>query len=123
LIFRANPYCFVLLAGSLSGACAAPRDARTPQEAARTDAAGVVAPVSEAERQTLANLEQLPADSEKSVGGVLVVAGAPYHSASGRTCRNVTFKGQSGSASKLACKSQDQGWVFVPTVFAGAQGG
>jgi hypothetical protein len=64
-------------------------------------------------------LGQLPANAEQSVAGLGVVAGAPYHSASGRTCRHVTLTGKSGIAeAKLACKSHEDDWVFVPGVFA-----
>jgi hypothetical protein len=124
LIFRAKTHCFVLLAGSALAACGSPGDARTPEEAAQTDSGGGVVPASQAERQVLGALDQLPPDSEQSVGGLAVSAGAPYHSASGRTCRRVTLKAHSGApAGKLACKSQQDGWVFVPGVFADTQGG
>jgi hypothetical protein len=69
-------------------------------------------------------LERLPNDKEQTVGGLVVTAGTPYHSASGRTCRRVLLKEPSGAlADKLACKAEPDSWVFVPSVFAPAQGG
>lgn len=72
----------------------------------------------------LRTIEQLPSNAEQKVGGLVVVAGDPYYSASGRTCRRVTLRGQQSGTpeTRLACRL-DEGWVFVPDVFGSSLGG
>jgi hypothetical protein len=79
-----------------------------------------VAPASEAERELLTRIDDLPSDEPVSVGGQVFVAGEPYAAASGRTCRTITH-GSEPSASghgtvRLACEDGPS-WVFVPDVF------
>lgn len=111
---------FGLFATSLV-ACSGNPDARTPAEAAQTDSSGKVEPASAAEREVLNALSSLPGASERKFAGVSVQIAAPYHSASGRQCRQVTFTGAQSSDVKLACRDEGE-WVFVPNVFASSQG-
>ena len=83
------------------------------------DRGSTVAPTSDAERQLLAQLGELPAGKQHRIGSLTVVAQKPYNAASGRTCRsvnvtNATNKNQSGP--RLACTDGAE-WFFVPNVF------
>jgi hypothetical protein len=106
----------LLLAAACGGATLPPDD---PAVLDANDTGGTVAPGNESERQLLAALGQMPAGAEQRIGSMRAVADRPYHAASGRTCRRVTF-GASGpqgqSRTRLACSSGKE-WFFVPDVF------
>ena len=88
------------------------------------DTGGTVEPASEAERQLLAQLGELPAGRPQRIGPLRAVADAPYYAASGRICRSVTVT-QDGAKQKgetrLAC-SEGKDWFFVPSVFVAPTG-
>jgi len=90
------------------------RDIRDANDLGRT-----VQPGSPAERAVLAQLDKIPPDSPTTVKGTEVVAGAPYHAASGRVCRGVDLKAGAGQVvTRVAC-TRGQEWFFVPNVFTG----
>lgn len=71
---------------------------------------GVVEPATEAERELLIRLSELPAESVR-VGERTFRLGPVYSAASGRRCRLV----MSDESRRLACQ-HDEGWVYVPDV-------
>jgi len=80
-------------------------------------------PSDDVERTILARLADLAPAMEASIDGQVVVAGAPYHAASGRTCRSVTIRPaakQQVAHSRLACLI-DGTWAFVPEVLPGGE--
>jgi len=70
---------------------------------------GTRAPSSSLEREILA---QLGTDSPFPIEGNNVIAGPPYHAASGRLCRRISVD---TGADSLACE-MDDGWHFVPQI-------
>ena len=75
-------------------------------------------PTDDVERAILKRLDELEANAEETIDGHVVVAGAPYSAASGRTCRMVTIRASARareSRSRLACVV-DSVWAFVPEV-------
>ena len=106
----------VVAAVACGGAQPPPND---PAVLDANDRGSTVAPTSDAERQLLAQLGDLPAGKKQQIGSLTVVANKPYHAASGRTCRSVdvtsaTSKGATGA--RLACTEGGE-WFFVPNVF------
>ena len=88
------------------------RDLRDANDLGRT-----IEPGNPSERAVLAELDGLPAETPRKLQGVVVVAGAPYHSASGRTCRSLRVKrGNEMQPARVACTEGD-GWFYVPNVF------
>jgi hypothetical protein len=69
------------------------------------------------DRALLARLGELPAEARLELGGRAYVAGAVYHAASGRACRQVLVSAGATSSARLACVARDATWVFVPDVF------
>lgn len=77
----------------------------------------------------LQKVVDLPSQKATKVGSLLVEATAPYRSASGRNCRNLSIRRPDGSEEmRLACTEHLPGrdrdkaegqepWVFVPSVF------
>lgn len=103
--------------------------ADSPEWQGASTGGGRVEPTSNTERKVLAELDQLPPNTPKTVDGVTVVADAPYFSASGRTCRRLTItaRGAASGASRLVCKDPaatddrsngNAGWFYAPDVFA-----
>ncbi len=79
---------------------------------------GTREPSDDVERAILARLGELEPGAEEHIDGQVVVAGAPYAAASGRTCRTVTIRPSAQAAkpsSRLACLVEDV-WAFVPDV-------
>ncbi len=78
---------------------------------------GTRAPADDLEKAILAQLKQLAPDKEANINGRVVVAGAPYAAASGRTCRAVSVRANGPAAARdhLACRIGN-GWAFVPDV-------
>jgi hypothetical protein len=108
------------LCAATAFACSGQQDARNPSDAAHTDASGTVEPATAAEREVLGALTSLPGPVERRFGGLNVHVSAPYHSASGRQCRQVTIHGPKSNDVKLACRDESE-WVFVPNVLAASQ--
>lgn len=75
-----------------------------------------VVEASDAERQLLARLDEVPPGQSLEIAGHVYVAEAPYAAASGRLCRSVRVRAGERETPRLACEA-DQGWVFVPDVF------
>jgi len=79
---------------------------------------GTSAPSDDVERAVLERLSELEPNAEEHIDGQVVVAGAPYAAASGRTCRMVTIRSSKEtrpSRARLACLVEDV-WAFVPEV-------
>jgi hypothetical protein len=79
---------------------------------------GTREPSDDVERAILARLGELEPGVEEHIDGQVVVAGAPYAAASGRTCRSVIIRPSAQAAkprSRLACLVEDV-WSFVPDV-------
>jgi hypothetical protein len=76
-----------------------------------------IEPANETEREILQRLPTLAPEQPVTIDGAMVSAAAPYHAASGRTCRPLVITGADRSArSRLACR-EDAEWFFVPQVF------
>lgn len=76
-----------------------------------------IEPANEIEREVLQRLPTLAPEQPITIDGATVSAAAPYHAASGRTCRSLVITGADRSArSRLACRD-DAAWFFVPQVF------
>jgi hypothetical protein len=76
-----------------------------------------IEPANEIERAILQRLPTLVPEQPVTIDGAIVSAAAPYHAASGRTCRSLTITGADHTAhSRLACR-EDAAWFFVPQVF------
>lgn len=114
---------------ALAGCGGTPPGTNSPEWQGASTGGGRVEPSSEAEKQVLAALDELPPGTPKTIGGMTVVADEPYFSASGRACRWLMLEtaGAKGGARRLACKdsggigeeTEDQGsWFFAPNVFA-----
>jgi len=106
----------VATAAACGGAQPPPND---PAVLDANDRGSTVAPTSDAERQLLAQLGDLPTGKKQKIGSLTVVAQKPYYAASGRTCRNLdvtnaTHPKQTGP--RLACTDGSE-WFFVPNVF------
>lgn len=78
---------------------------------------GTVEPESQAERELLARMEQVPANEPVRFAGHVFVVEPPYAAASGRLCRSIRVEGNAAVQLKLACEDGDR-WVLVPDVFA-----
>jgi hypothetical protein len=82
-------------------------------------------PHDEVERAVLAQLPQLAPDTEATIQGHKVVAGAPYSAASGRTCRPVRIRGSAEAEpdrSRLVCMIGNA-WAYVPNALRDPAGG
>lgn len=80
-------------------------------------APSTIEPADEVEREILQRLPTLTPEQPVTIDGAIVSAAAPYHAASGRTCRSLTITNADRSArSRLACR-EDAAWFFVPQVF------
>lgn len=76
-----------------------------------------IEPANEIERAILERLPTLAPEQPVTIDDAIVSAAAPYHAASGRTCRSLTITSADHSAhSRLACR-EDAAWFFVPQVF------
>lgn len=73
-------------------------------------------PTSDAERDLLARLDEVPAEGEVRSGGMTAFVEAPYYAASDRRCRRVRFATAGGQNVRTACESED-GWRLAPNVF------
>jgi hypothetical protein len=74
-------------------------------------------PANDTEREILQRLPALAPEQPVTIQGAIVSAAAPYHAASGRTCRFLTIaSADRSSRSRLACR-EDAEWFFVPPVF------
>ncbi len=73
-------------------------------------------PSSEVERQVLSQLEAMPSEQARTIGGTRVVASPTYFAASGHPCRRVAIGAEAAARHHLACKGSS-GWYFVPSVF------
>ena len=83
------------------------------------DTGGTLAAKSASEQAILREVPTLPIAVQRQVGGVAIVADAPYASASGRTCRvlHIAADAPAHDPDRLAC-SNGSAWFFVPDVFA-----
>lgn len=68
------------------------------------------------EKSLLPQVGKLVANQATSVGGVSVVALAPYDAASGLRCRELLIGPPDQQVSRLAC-ADGESWFFVPSVF------
>lgn len=76
-----------------------------------------IEPANEIEREILQRLPALAPEQPVTIEGAMVSAAAPYHAASGRTCRFLTItSADRSSRSRLACH-EDAAWFFVPSIF------
>lgn len=76
-----------------------------------------IEPANQTEREILQRLPALAPEQPVTIEGAIVSAAAPYHAASGRTCRFLTITGADRSSrSRLACR-EDAAWFFVPPIF------
>lgn len=102
-------------------ACGSKKEARSAEDVQAIEHAGRIEPSTDAERAILASLDELPAGSSRVVGQEKVVAGVPYFTASGTSCRTVSWRKQE----RLACqerkdppdKKKGPSWYFAPNVF------
>jgi hypothetical protein len=72
--------------------------------------------VTDAERQVLAQLDQVPGTGELKAGALTAFVEAPYYAASDRRCRRVRFASASGQSVRTVCESAD-GWRLAPDFF------
>ena len=101
------------LLATLALGCSRSHHVAEPGPAAPT----AIAPTNDTEREILQRLPTLTPEQPVTIGGAIVSAAAPYHAASGRTCRSLTITSADRSASsRLACR-EDAEWFFVPQVF------
>lgn len=99
-------------------ACSSSKPLPARDVADANDTGRTLAARNQAERQLLEKVAGLRNDRAEQVGGLSVVAEAPYAAASGRTCRALSLKqaGASNGMSRVACTDGKQ-WFFVPDVF------
>jgi hypothetical protein len=103
---------YVLLAALTIG-CTRSQPVAEPGPAGPT----TIEPANEIEREILQRLSALAPEQPATIQGAIVSAAAPYHAASGRTCRFLTItSADRSSGSRLACR-EDAEWFFVPPVF------
>ena len=111
--------CIALGLALLLNACTAQRPPSARDVADANDAGRTLSPKTANERLLLHQLSALPNGRARRIGDASVVADAPYHAASGHTCRalQMTPGGARAADHRLAC-TDGRGWFFVPNVFA-----
>jgi hypothetical protein len=66
----------------------------------------------------MSQLSSLPSGAARRLGNLSVQADAPYHAASGRTCRALHLKpAQSKQEIRRVACTDGKTWFFVPDVF------
>jgi hypothetical protein len=103
----------------MATACGGDRQEPRAQSGGPVLGDGTAEPASPSELKVLAALDELAPGQPRAIGDLSVVADAPYHAASGRTCRGVTLTSTlppKHSRTRLACKHGQQ-WQFAPSVF------
>ena len=78
---------------------------------------GVELATTPGEEQLLQRIASLPADEPVRLGEQVFTPGAPYHAASGRTCRSVGIQSGESARNRLVCDDAEGRWVFVPNPF------
>ncbi|HEB97404.1 MAG TPA: hypothetical protein ENI96_13360 [Sedimenticola thiotaurini] len=114
------------LAAAIGGCVALPVSDGGPSPgagAARVVPAPAVQPpvVPDPDQGILRRLGELESGRTYRIGGLQVVAAAPYYAASGRFCRRVEIRGGGRDAvvrQRLACR-RDGTWSFSAVVFPG----
>jgi hypothetical protein len=114
---------WTILLPVLALACSARATISAREAADANDTGGALKATTESERNILRELSSLPGATPRRLGDTTVVAGDPYLSASGKTCRTLHLSMDTPKAihDRLAC-SQGGAWFFVPNVFASELG-